>query len=288
MLHIVADTELGLPESLIRQFNITLVPLYVMFGQESLREHFDLSIEAFYKRLLTDPHHPSTSQPSVRDFLDIYRGLYDQDPDATILSIHLSGKLSGLINAAKQAAAMLEEERIHILDTLQVSIGSGLQVLEAARMAAAGISVEAIIERQRAIAVSINVYAMVDTLEYLVKGGRLGKAAGMVGALLDLKPVLALRDGVVLPHSRARTRHKAIEMLRHLILHDAAPDDRIHLAVGHARCESEAKRFGEELCEVLNPAEFLLTEIGPALGVHMGPGALGLAWWKPSAVGASS
>ncbi len=282
MIRIVSDTLANLPPEIVDRYQIPLAPQYVVFGEESYRELFDMSASEFYSRQAVAAKLPYTSAPSPGDFEVIYGAILREDPRATILSIHPSAEVSGTVRSALPAAAMFPDADIHVFDTRSASLGQGLMVLEAARMAEEGADLPAILARLEAMRDAMRVRFVVATLEYLAKGGRIGRAAHLIGAMLDIKPVLALNDGVVEPHARFRTHRRALAALQEEVISDAKGKPGLHLAVMHAACEDECRAFTEAVCAELSPAVFLTGELSPAVGAHVGPGTLGVCWYYPS------
>lgn len=283
MIKVVSDTVPNYPPQAALRSGLELIPVYVTFGGETLRDTVELSSDEFYMRLKRASELPTTSQPSVRDFEMLYQRIATAAPDATILSIHLSAAVSGTIESARAAAARLPDVDIRIFDTRQVGLGHGLIALEAARMASAGSSLEAIVESITAMRGAMRLYMVLDTLEYLEKGGRIGRAARLLGTLLDMKPILTLRDGVVEAHDRQRSRSRAIEVLVDLLVQDAGGKPGVHLGVMHAACPSEGQALAMDLRRRLDVEVEVFAEIGPALGVYVGPGTVGAAWYYPGA-----
>lgn len=282
MIRIVTDTMSDIPQEVVNKYNIALIPAYVNFPDESFRDRFDLTSSEFYKRLVAADVLPTTGQPSVRDFEVLYRRLLAETPEATILSVHLSAALSGTIESGRQAANMLPEADIQIFDTRSLSLGEGLMVREAAHMAHEDAPLEAILKRLTDMRDNIQIYYTLDTLDYLVKGGRIGRAARLMGTLLDMKPILTLDKGAIEAHSRTRTRERAIGTLRDLALDAGRGKRGIHIGVMHSTCEEDARRLADELRAELEPDVLLITEIGPSIGTHVGPGTLGACWYIPS------
>ena len=282
MIRIVSDTNCSLPQEVVDEYDITLVPLYALFGHEVFRDRYDITNEEFYRRMVTAKRLPTTSQPSVGDFEKVYREVLAENPGATILSIHLSAELSGTLDSARQAAALLPDTDIRTFDTRTVSLAQGFFVREAARMAREGASADEIMKHLEGMLERVEIYFVLDTLDYLAKGGRIGRAAHMVGTLLDLKPILTIRDGVIEAYSRQRTHRRAITALRELALKGVAGHERVHLGVVHAVAPKTAQTLADELCEKIQPEVFMMSEIGPGLGVHAGPGAVGVMWYLPA------
>ena len=284
MIRVVTDTMSDLPQTVVDRYNISLIPAYVTFSGGTIRDRFDMSPTEFYKRLVSAADLPVTNQPSVRDFESLYRRLLTDTPDATILSIHISLALSGTIESGRQAAALMENSDIRIFDTQSISLGQGLMVREAALMAQEGAEIEAILKRMEDMRRKSRSYWTLDTLEYLAKGGRIGRAARLMGNLLDMKPILTLESGAIEAHSRTRTRARAIDELRDLVLQAGKDSQGLHVGVMHSQSEEEALQLSEELRTELEPDVLLYSETGPAIGTHVGPGMLGVCWYAPHTV----
>lgn len=278
MIHIITDTTANLPQEVLDQYAIPLVPQYVHFGAETLHDSFDISPAEFYARQAAANELPKTSAPSPADFAPHFSRIQDEDPDGTVLCIHPSSEVSGTVRSARLAAAEFPNLDIRIFDTRSVSLGLGLMVWEAARMVRDGADVEVVLERLQYMRDHTQTYFVVDTLEYLAKGGRIGRAQHLLGTLLDIKPILTLVDGVVESHSRARTRTRAIATIRDLILQQAQGKPRLRLGVAHAMCEEEGRALCADLVAALHPETVLFAEIGPSIGVHAGPGTLAACW----------
>jgi DegV family protein with EDD domain len=286
VIRIVTDTDSNMPQNVVDEYNVVLVPIQIIFGDEVLLERFELTDAEAYERMGAADELPKTSQPSVGQFKEAYERILSDDPGATILSIHISGAMSGTIESARQAARLFPDADAHFFDTRSVSVGQALMVLEAARMAREGTNVEAIMERLAVMRDNMHVYFVLSTLDYLAKGGRIGRASHLMGTLLEIKPILILKDGAIDAHSRHRTWSRAVRAVRGIIEEDVRAHDgigRVHLGVAHAVSEEEARSVSSDLIDVLRPAVFIFGEVGPGLGVHTGPGALGICWYTPEA-----
>jgi DegV family protein with EDD domain len=278
VIRIVTDTDSNLPQDVVDEYGITLVPIQIIFGDKVLRERIDLTDAESYRMMSAAKELPKTSQPPIGAFKTAYEDILAGEPDAQILSIHISNKLSGTIASARQAADLLPDADITLFDTLSASLGQGLMVVRAAEMARQGADVAAILKTLEAMRERMEVFFVLNTLEYLAKGGRIGKASHLVGQLLDIKPILVLEDGEIDAHSRHRTWRRAVDALCELIMASAEGAESIHIGVLHAVSEEPARALAGELAEALKPATLILGEVGPGLGVHTGPGALGLCW----------
>jgi DegV family protein with EDD domain len=174
---------------------------------------------------------------------------------------------------------MFPDSNIRIFDTRSASLGQGLAVLEAARMIEAGQPLSAILDRLKTLRDRMQVAFVVDTLEFLAKGGRIGRAANLIGSMLDIKPVLRMVNGVVESHDRYRTRRRALEALSEIVLHDVEGKSGIMLGIIHSIAEAEAQKLADSLCARVTPDIFMISELGPAIGVHAGPGTIGVCWY---------
>lgn len=281
-IRIVADSTADIPAELREKHGITMISLKVLFGEEVYSDAVDLTPEEFYARLKTSPVMPTTSQPSPADFVEVYESLLQEDPEGPILSFHLASVLSGTYQAATIAKSMLEEagEHIHVIDSCSASYGHGMQVVLAAEMAEAGASVEDILAAVAKRKESCQIYFLVDTLDYLQKGGRIGKAAAMIGSLLNIKPILSLEpSGAVTSVDKARGSKKAMAKIVELLKNHfgnqevglivAGTDDEV------IRDELEARVKAE-----LNVKEVSYTTVGTVIGTHTGPGTSAVFLYK--------
>lgn len=272
-VRVVTDSTCDLPRSLVDQYGIVVVPLTVAFGDEGLLDGVEIDANTFYERLRTSPVMPRTSQPSVARFVDTYRAAAQGGHD--IVSIHLSSRLSGTLNSASIARDQLAHEaHIELIDSYQVSMGLGSIVLDAAIAAQAGGSLGEVADAARHAMDRTRVVAVVDTLEYLRKGGRIGRAASMLGSLLSIKPLVQVDRGEIAPFDRVRTRAKAVDRLFAVATEDRSAR---RMLVGCGGNDEEARAFTERLRPALPHTEFHLGQIGPAVGVHGGPNMLGVA-----------
>ena len=268
---IVTDSTADLPAPLTTARSVTVVPLTLNFDGKSLLDGVDITPAEFYRRLPNAATHPTTSQPSPGRFAEAYAALL-ADHEA-IVSIHISEKLSGTYASARQAADMIDPARIRVVDSELVSMSLGLVTLVAAAMAASGADVEAIEAKVLEMRSQVQTYFSVATLEFLRRGGRIGRASALLGSVLQVKPVLCIRDGLVTPLERVRTFERALNRVVEL----TREVDRGHgvcVIVGHADSEADAERIGREL-EPL--AETLMIQpLGPVVGTHAGPGVVGV------------
>ncbi len=270
---IVTDSSADLPAQLVQELGITVVPLYVRFGEKVYRDRVDISEDEFYQRLLHDPVHPSTIQPTPQDFASVYQKL---SPKADgIVSIHMSAKLSGTYNSALQGKEMIEKGcPIEVVDSQTTSMGLGLIDIAAAIVAKAGEGLPTVMEEVKQAIPNIRLLFLLDTLEYLLLGGRIGKAKALLGSILNVKPVLTLKDGEVVPAGQVRSRGKGIDRLFDFVKSASNIQD---LAVVYNTTPDEAQALEERIGTIFTKEQIKLARVGPMLGVHSGPGALAVA-----------
>jgi DegV family protein with EDD domain len=272
-IKIVTDSTADLIPELIKELDITVVPEYVRFGKEVYRDRVDISEDEFYRRLLHDPVHPNTTQPSPQDFADVYRKL-SQEADG-IISIHLSSKLSGTYNSALQGKELVEKKcPIEVIDSEMVTMGLGLLVIAASSIAKSAKSIEQATEAIKKHIPGINVIALLDTLKYLALGGRIGKVQALLGSILSVKPMLTVKDGVLIPSSRARNRAQGIDRLFEFVKNATNIQD---LAIVYNTTLDEALSLANRLGKLFPKERIRLAKLGPALGVHTGPAILAIA-----------
>lgn len=275
MIAIVTDSTADVPHEIIKELDIQVVPVYAIFGDDALRDGIDISRESFYARLrLADPL-PTTSAPSTGDFDKVYRKLIDAGVQH-IISIHLAAKLSATQNAALSAAGAISDAEITILDSEQLSMGLGWQVIEAARAAREGKSVQEIVTAVHRIRERVRVYALLDTLDFARRSGRVSWATAALGKLLKIKPLVEVRKSEVLSYDRARTRKQGLQKLKDAVRQHTPLQD---LTVMHAdaldTAETLAREFGNEHPDVNKPIH--IVDVTTALGTHVGPNGVGVA-----------
>lgn len=273
VVRIVTDSTADLPPEVAERLGIIVVPLVVMFGDEMLQDGIDITSEKFFKRLAREQQLPTTSQPSSGTFRAAYEAL--RDAGATeILSIHVSGKLSRTVESARQGASDVSGVRIEHIDSGHASLALGMGVISAARAAQAGASLDEIGAQVASQFRRTRCFFLVDTLEYLRRGGRIGRAQQLIGSLLQFKPLLEIHEGEVVPLGRARTRRKAIEDLIRRIS-ELRPFT--HAMAVHATTPEDCEYLVERLYGMAQDAEIVVGRLTPVVGVHGGPGLLGCA-----------
>jgi DegV family protein with EDD domain len=272
-VRIVTDSTADLPLEFAHAFGISIGPLSVIFGEEVFREGVEISHDLFYDKLINGKILPTTSAPSVGDFLEVYEPLLKETDE--IVSMHISSKLSATYNNACQAAQFLADRgaRIEVIDSRSVSLGLTFVTQAAARAARDGGDIDRIKEVVESTIQRIRIYVLLDTLEYVRRGGRIGRARAFLGTMLRVKPLLSLRDGEVHPEERVRTKGRAVDRLFQIATSN--PNVR-EVALGYSTNPQDAHDFQQRLAEVMPHVNIWVTRVGPVLGTHAGPGALGL------------
>ena len=275
---IVTDSSASLPARLARDLGVQVVRIVLALNGQVLRDGIDITPGELYGLLRHSNHIPTTSAPSIGDFLRVYASA--AETASGIVSIHMSSRLSATLNSAAAASQLVDDVQIRVLDCQTAAMGQGFVVMEAARAAAEGADLETVVARARAVASRIQLLASIDTLEYLHRGGRIGAAARLFGTALNLKPLLAIKDGMVHPVTKVRSRRKALATLFQLLDEELAGKEGIHMAVLHVAAPEEAARLAEQLVERFHPVEMLHTECGPVVGTHAGPGTVGVVYYS--------
>lgn len=271
-VRVVTDSTCDLPADLAAELGIVVVPLNVYFGEEEFLDGVEITSDEFYERLVASPELPKTSQPRVEAFREAYESTAEETEE--IVSIHVSSKLSGTLNSASIAREQVSHAlRIEVIDSYNVSVGLGMIAMEAARAANAGASMPEVVRAARSAMDRVWWVAFLDTLQYLHKGGRIGRARSLVGSLLSIKPLLHCEDGEVAPFERIRTRNRVVERLFEVATDDLAVG-MVFVAGGVNR--DEVEDFRERLEPMMPHTEFHSAQFGPAVGVYTGPTALGV------------
>jgi DegV family protein with EDD domain len=271
---IVTDSSALLPSELVVEHAIRVVPLTVLWGSETYLDGVEITPLEFYQRLAKDPHSPSTTQPTPDDFMVVFEKLASEYEG--IVAPLLSSELSGTVNSAQLAAEQFGNLPIRIVDTRSTAMGLGLAVLAAARAAEAGASIDAIEKTALKVADSAKVLFVVDTLEYLHRGGRIGGASRFFGTALGIKPLLHLADGRVDALERVRTKRKAVDRMLELA-GNYVNGESVRASVMHANALVEAQTLKTQVEDRFNCTECFLTELSPVITAHVGPGTVALA-----------
>lgn len=271
---IVTDSAADLPEGLAASRGITVVPLTIRFGDENYLSGVDLSADDFWKKLTSTEEMPATAAPSAGDFEEVFRRLVGEGADG-IVSVHLSSKLSATYQSATVAAQEFADVPVEVVDTLGVSATTGLMALRAAELAGEGNTAADIASALADMRPRTRLYGVIDTLEYLRRGGRIGGAQALLGTMLKVKPVVSIVDGIVEPVERVRTRPKALEFLSKVVRDNA---DAIETLVVLSGAAPDLDALLDDLRGIVDiPAESVWT-LGPVVGTHAGPGVVGVVF----------
>jgi DegV family protein with EDD domain len=274
-IRIVTDSTAYLREDILSQYDIQVVPLKVLFADRVYKDGVDLTNEEFYDMLSRVEKLPTTSQPATGEFERVYSELVGQGHE--IISIHISGKLSGTVESARAAARHFPEAKVHVVDSLSTVFGLALMILEAAKAARQQYDSGYILHQLDQMIRNTTVLFVVDTLEYLEKGGRIGAARALLGTLLKIKPILKIEDGLIVPVTSVRTKSKAIAFMLDQAV-ELVDHKQARVAVAHAQVPSEMEALLKMVRErLVIPEGVFISEVGPVVGTHTGPGVLGIA-----------
>lgn len=273
---IVTDSTAYLPSEYVDKYNINIVPLQVVWGEETFRDGIDIQPTTFYNRLQISDTLPTTSQPSAADFKAVFEGLVADGFD--VLAILISGELSGTVASAEQARRMLPDANIEIIDSKCTTAELCFHVIEAGRAAANGVDLEACRKHVFGTLQRSGVIFAVDTLEFLHKGGRIGGARRFLGTVLNIKPILDLKDGRIDAVEQVRTRRKAQNRLLELVQERTQGKPLSYLGVSHASAPAEAADLLNKAQDLMRIQETLLVDLSPVIGTHVGPGTLSIAY----------
>lgn len=273
----VTDSTSYIPKELMKGHEIHIVPSLVIWSGEELRDGVDIQPNDFYKRLAGAKEVPTTSQPTPASFKDTYEKLV-ANGFKDIVSIHVSSKFSGTIASAEQAKALVPDANVEIVDGRSASMGTGWPLLKAADAAKAGKSMSDVVKIAKEACNHTGVLLMVDTLEFLHRGGRIGGGARFLGTALNLKPILEVVDGKLESVERVRTKSKAMERLLELLVERVAGSSPVKLAAINANSLDDCKWLLDEAKKRVKVEQAILTDVSPAVGTHTGPGTLGFAF----------
>ncbi len=273
-IRIVTDSTADLPADLVARYDITVVPLKIIFSNEEVyRDTVDITLDRFYERLAQSP--AFTSQPSPADFLEVYKPWAEAGDQ--IISIHISAKLSGTVHSAQAARTLLPEASIDVIDSKAASAPLGMAVLAAARAAQSGRTRDEILTMLEHLLAGTRTFFMVDTLDYLQRGGRIGKAQALLGTLLHIKPLLTLENGTVCPFEKVRGRAKGLERLA-AVLAEAAAGQRLEYAIVHGNTPELFAQLKDKLAARVGFGPRLESRVGGIVGTHTGPGVVGFSF----------
>lgn len=276
-LAIVTDSTANLPAELIEKHHIRVIPQILNWEGDSLLDGIDILPDAFYRRLAAAREVPTTSQPSPGQFLEFFNEV--AETAESIVGIFISENLSGTLASAHAAVQSMGDYPIAIVDSRSASLGEGLIVLAAARAAAEGRTYQEVAEVARAIVPRVKIMFVVDTLEYLYKGGRIGGAQRLLGSLLSMKPVLHLEDGRIEPLARVRTKRKAMQHMLDVAAEELKGKRHVYGGVIGAAAANDMAHVVQQFREIANPVELVQNELTPVIGTHVGPGTVGMAYY---------
>jgi DegV family protein with EDD domain len=284
---VLTDSCASIPEAIIKALNIHWVAYYIHRGQEVLRDLVTIQRDEFLRWLETAKFLPTTASPGPGDYLTQYESLANQQGVQEIVSIHMTSKGSGAYQAAKVAQSMAQERlpnlRIEVIDTRNVSLCQGWMVIEAARAALAGKSLDDIVNLVKSMIPITHMIQTADTLKYLYMGGRIGRATHLVGTLLNIKPLIGMDDGEIVPLGQVRSRNRAYQAMVDMVEEAVGPKGKIKIAYVHAGARQEVEKIKQMVEDRLTCVESLIAELSPALAVHSGPGTAGLCYYPVEA-----
>jgi DegV family protein with EDD domain len=278
---VVTDSTASIPETLLEELNIQTVAYYIHRGQEVLRDLVTIQRDEFLAWLSSATFLPTTASPGPGDYVEMYKDLISRG-FRQILSIHMTSKGSGAYQAASVAQAMVCDEirdiQIEVVDTQNVSLCQGWIAIEAARSALAGLSLDEVLARVNRMIPITQMVQTADTLKYLYMGGRIGKAQRLVGSILNIKPLIGMKDGVIVALGQARSRMQAYNMMAAFVA-DAVDKSKVKVAYVHAGAIEEVEKLKQLVENKVEVVESILAELSPALAVHTGPGTAGLCFY---------
>lgn len=274
-VQVVTDSTAYIPQQQIAKYNIEVVPLNVIWDNQTYRDGVDITPRDFYQRLQISKTLPSTSQPSAAAFKSIFKKNLEEDRE--LIAILISSEISGTVNSALQAKQDLGEKPIQIVDSRTAAMAAGLQVLTVARAAAAGAS----LAECHALALEVqhhtDVIFVVDTLEFLHRGGRIGGAKRLFGSMLNIKPILEMREGKIEPLDQVRTQSKAIDRMLAIMKDRIGKEQPVQIAGFHSNAPVLAENLLKKAADQFEIRDSFLTELSPVIGTHVGPGTVALA-----------
>ncbi len=277
-IQIITDSMTDVPKALAEKYNIKILPLTIIFGEEEFRDGVDLSYSDFYTKLKEVKELPKTSQISPIVFKEAFQEALKAGKE--VICINGSSRASGTHQSALLAKQELEGDRIDVLDTMGLSIGAGMVVIEAARLAEEGLERSAIVEKINSRKEAVEHIFTVDTLEFLKKGGRINPMRALVGGMLNLKPILTVKEGLVESLDKVRGSKKVIGKMVELAKEKGEDFSGKTVAIAHANSPDKLSELREEVIKVLNPKEIIETDIGCTIGTHAGPGTLAIFFYK--------
>lgn len=281
MFKIVTDSTAALPKEYVERYDISVVPLKVAFGDEVYRDGVDINPELFFKKVKESSVFPKTSQPSVEDFYQVYKNIFEKNPSIEgIISIHISSKLSGTIGSANAARELLPyKDKIYVIDSKLTELALGVVVIEIAKTIEKGTSIDEILRLPERMYLNSEIKFTVDTLEYLYRGGRIGAAQAWMGSILQIKPILELKDGAIEPVERVRTKQKVKARILE-IMKEKVGDTPVKVAIAYSDNYDEAIEISEEVKNMFKITDFYMGSFSCTILSHIGPGSWGMIAFK--------
>lgn len=279
---VIIDSTVYMPEKYLKELDIDVIPLHVIWGDDIYRDGVDISPEEFYGRLPDAKVMPTTSQPSPKEFMELYEKYLAEGRD--ILSIHISAQMSGTVDSANQAKAQLGADNIEVLDSQFTTLGTAFQAISAARAAKQGASLEECAAIARNVRENTQIYFLVDTLEFLKRGGRIGGAAALLGSALNLKPILYVKEGAIESYEKVRTSKKALARIIEIVEKQIGDKRPVYLGISQATAPESAAWLKAEVLKHFKDddiIEFVEAELSPVIGTHAGPGTVALNFATP-------
>jgi DegV family protein with EDD domain len=273
---IVTDSSTYLPKDLAEDLGLRVVPLTLHWGDESYRDGVDIQAEEFYQKLITSKSIPTTSQPPVNVFEQLFEKLLDED--YAVFAMLISSGISGTVESALQAQKNFPDAPLEVMDSQLVSMALGFLVLRVARAAKDGASLEECVALANETYPKIGVYFSVDTLKYLAKGGRINTASRLLGSALDIKPIMEIRGGKIELLESVRSRRKSMQRMLEMVDRDIAGREPVRISTFHAAAEDDCERLMQEAIARFYPIETITTYVSPVIGTHTGPGTLSIAY----------
>lgn len=273
---IVTDSSTYLPQDLAEDLGLHVVPLTLHWDDKSYRDGVDIQAEEFYERLSTSNSIPTTSQTPVNVFEQLFEKLLDQD--FAVFAMLISSGISGTVESAMQAQKNFPGAHLEVMDSKLVSMALGFLVLRVARAAKDGASLEECVALANETTPKIGVYFTVDTLKYLAKGGRINTASRLLGAALDIKPIMEIREGKIELVESVRSRRKSMQRMLEMVDRDIAGREPVRISTFHAAAEEDCDRLMQEAIARFYPIETITTYVSPVVGSHTGPGTLSIAY----------
>ena len=274
-IKIVSDNCCDLPPEILRRYGIKQIHMLVRFGDQEIKPG-EMSNDEFYKKMANSPILPKTSQPVTEEIIQVYSSLLEER-DTEVIGIHMSSDLSGTVQSVQMVKEMLQEPRLHIIDSLKASMGLGLMVLEAARLAEKGAEASTILNRLEEMRSSVQCIFSVQNLEYLISGGRISKGKGLIAGVLNIKPILCIDDnGFIIPYEKARGHRAALKKVLDIMGDLGNNLSGQTVGISHAVALEDAMYLKENMEQRFGVKEVVIGEIGPVIGSHVGPGTFSI------------